>query len=236
MKRYLLIFLSFFLLQATEIFAQQEFMLNGVIMENGSKMRVALAEITNKRNKYSTGSNDMGLFQLRTMVGDTLLIIKRGFSDKEFVVTSTKDVAILINRGATLNEVVITGQSKKQTLDAVKKDFRDKGSYYAGKPKPLAFIFTPLTALYELFGRTPRNARRFNNMANTEMEQTHIDGFFNKSIISTNTGLTGKELEHFMINYRPDFEKARNWNVYDGTKYIRDSYKNYTDTLGKKIK
>ncbi|WP_113651227.1 hypothetical protein [Pedobacter namyangjuensis] len=233
MKRFRLIFLSYLLLQASQIFAQQEFILNGVVMENGSKMRVALAEITNKRNKYSTGSNDMGIFQLKSAVGDTILITKRGFNDKEYIITSTKDALILINRGTTLNEVVITGQSKKQTLDAVKQDFRDKGSFYAGKPKPLAFIFTPLTALYELFGRTPKNARRFSNMYNTEMEQTHIDGFFNKSIIGKNTGLTGKELEHFMINYRPEYEKTKNWNVYDGTKYIRDSYKNYTDTLKK---
>lgn len=233
MKRFRLIFLSYLLLQASQIFAQQEFILNGVVMENGSKMRVALAEITNKRNKYSTGSNDMGIFQLKSAVGDTILITKRGFNDKEYIITSNKDALILINRGTTLNEVVITGQSKKQTLDAVKQDFRDKGSFYAGKPKPLAFIFTPLTALYELFGRTPKNARRFSNMYNTEMEQTHIDGFFNKSIIGKNTGLTGKELEHFMINYRPEYEKTKNWNVYDGTKYIRDSYKNYTDTLKK---
>jgi len=233
MKRFRLIFLSYLLLQTSQIFAQQEFILNGVVMENGSKMRVALAEITNKRNKYSTGSNDMGIFQLKSAVGDTILITKRGFNDKEYTITSTKDALVLINRGTTLNEVVITGQSKKQTLDAVKQDFRDKGSFYAGKPKPLAFIFTPLTALYELFGRTPKNARRFSNMYNTEMEQTHIDGFFNKSIIGKNTGLTGKELEHFMINYRPEYEKTKNWNVYDGTKYIRDSYKNYTDTLKK---
>lgn len=233
MKRFRLIFLSFLLLQTSQIFAQQEFILNGVVMENGSKMRVALAEITNKRNKYSTGSNDMGIFQLKSAVGDTILITKRGFNDKEYVIISTKDALILINRGTTLNEVVITGQSKKQTLDAVKRDFRDKGSFYGGKPKPLAFIFTPLTALYELFGRTPKNARRFSNIYNTEMEQTHIDGFFNKSIIGNNTGLTGKELEHFMINYRPEYEKTKNWNVYDGTKYIRDSYKNYTDTLKK---
>lgn len=219
-------------LSFTNLFGQ-EFMLNGVLIENGAKIRIALAEISNGRNHYSVGSNDMGLFQIRCMIGDTLTISKRNFNDKVIVVVSTKDVIINLNRGTTLDQVTITGQSKKQTLDAIKQDFRDKGSFYSGKPKPLAFIFTPLTALYELFGRTPKNARRFNNLYVTEMEQSLVDQFFNKTTINRNTGLEGKELENFMVNYRPEYKQAKNWNVYDGTKWIVDSYKNYTDTLKK---
>jgi hypothetical protein len=214
-------------------FAQQEFMVNGVILENGSKNRIALAEITNTRNNYSVGSNDMGIFQLKSVIGDTLVVTKRGFNDKFVVLISSKDVVINLNRGNTLSEVVITGQRKKRVLDEIKQDFKHKGSFYAGKPPFLSFLFTPLTALYETFGRTPKNARRFNNYYVTEMQQTHIDQFFNRTLINKCTGLEGKELDNFMINYRPEFEKTKNWNVYDGTKWIMDSFKKYKDTLTK---
>lgn len=214
-------------------FSQQEFMLNGVVIDNESKIRIALAEITNKRNRYTVGSNDMGIFNIRAVVGDTLLIIKRGYSDKTVVISSTKDMVVYLNKGTTLSEVVITGQSKKQELDAMRKEYKNKGSFYAGKPPFLSFLFTPLTALYETFGRTPKNARRFNNMYVTEMQQAHVDQFYNKSIINKHTGLEGKELENFMVNYRPEFERAKNWTVYDATKWIKDSYKQYTDTLKK---
>jgi len=133
-----------------------------------------------------------------------------------------------------LNEVVIVGQTKKQALNDIKRDFKNKGSFYAGKPPFLAFIFSPLTALYELFGRTPKNARRFNNYYVTELQQTHIDGLFNKAIINKHTGLVDKELENFMINYRPDYERAKNWAQYDAIKWIVDSHKKYTDTLNKR--
>lgn len=216
--------------------AQQEFMLNGVLFENGSKIRIALAEVGNKRNGYVVGSNDIGLFQIRAVVGDTLVVVKRGFNDLTVVVKSTKDLVLVLNRSVNmLNEVVITGESKKQTLDAIKKDFKDKGSFYGGKPPLLSYLFTPLTAFYELFGRTPRNARRFNNYYNTELQQTHVDQFFNKTLINKYTGLEGKQLDDFMINYRPDYEKAKNWNQYDGVKWITESYKKYTDTAGKKV-
>jgi len=136
--------------------------------------------------------------------------------------------------GTTLEQVDIRGQSKKAELDGIKKEFRDKGSFYAGKPPLLSYIFTPLTALYELFGSTPKKARRFGKYYATEMQQTEIDGFFNESLIQKNTELSGKELENFMLNYRPDYSKSKNWTEYDAVKYIRDSYKQYTDTLKKK--
>lgn len=215
--------------------AQQDFLLNGVVMESGSTNRVALAEITNKRTKFIVGSNDLGLFQVKAKVGDTLLIVKRNFTDKEMVVLSNRDMIIYLNLGGTtLSQVNIRGQSKKAELDEIKQEFRNKGVYHEGKPPLLSYIFTPLTAIYELFGKTPKNARRFGKYYHTEMQQTAIDGFFNESLIQKNTGLQGKDLENFMLNYRPDYEKSKNWTEYDAVKYIRDTYKKYTDSLQQK--
>ena len=218
-------------------FAQEEFKLTGVVFEKGTNIRIALAEVTNKRNKYAVGSNDLGLFTIKALIGDTLIFTKRNFSQLMLTVTSSKDVIIDLMRDANiLNEVTVYGQTKKQELAAIQKDFRNKGSFYAGKPPLLSFIFSPLTAFYELFGKTPRNARRFNNLYVSEIQNNQVDQLFNKSTINQNTGLEGKELENFMVNYRPDYNKAKNWNVYDATKWIKDSYKEYSDTAQKTIK
>ncbi|WP_316770511.1 hypothetical protein [Pedobacter frigiditerrae] len=238
MKPFRLFFLGILFLVSfpfINAFAQQEFMQSGVVFENGSKIRIALAEVTNLRNGYSVGTNDMGLFSIKSAIGDTLVVIKRGFNDIRVVVSSTKDIILQLNRGGTmLSEVVINGQGKKQTLDAIKRDFKNKGSFYGGKPPILSYVLSPLTAIYELFGRTPKNARRFNKMYVSELQDSHVDQLFNKTTINKETGLTGKELEDFMVNYRPDYEKAKNWTYYDSTKWIKDSFKNYTDTLKKK--
>ena len=218
-------------------FSQEEFKLTGVIFEKATNIRIALAEVTNKRNKYTVGSNDLGLFTIKALVGDTLIINKRNFSPLMLKVTSSKDVITYLIRDANmLNEVTVFGQTKKQELDAIKRDYRNKGSFYGGKPPFLSFIFSPLTAIYELVGRTPKNARRFNNMYVTEIQNNQVDQLFNKSSINENTGLNGKELENFMVNYRPDYDKAKNWTVYDATKWIKDSYKKYSDTVKKTIK
>jgi hypothetical protein len=229
------IIFTFFLASSAVVLAQQDFQLSGVIMTSGSTNRIALAEITNKRTGYTVGSNDLGLFQIKAIVGDTLVVIKREYIDKQIVVLSSRDMIVYMNlSGNTLNQVDIRGQSKKAELDDIKQEFRNKGSFYAGKPPLLSYIFSPLTAIYELFGRTPKNAKRFGKYYNNEMQQTTIDGFFNESLIKKNTELTGPELESFMLNYRPDYSKSKNWTEYDAVKYIRDSYKQYTDSVKKK--
>lgn len=216
---------------ANQSLAQKEFMLTGVLFENQTKIRIALAEVKNKRSGFAAGTNDLGLFSIKASVGDTLLVTKRNFNDLEVVVRENKDLILYLNKGTTLNEVVVTGQTKKQVLTDMKREYRNKGSFYAGKPPLLSYIFTPLTALYELIGKTPKQARRFNKMYQTEMQDSHVDQFFNKTTINQQTGLTDKALEKFMVDYRPDFEQSKNWNSYDAIKWINESYKKYSDTL-----
>jgi hypothetical protein len=230
--KYLLCF-ALPLLIAGTLHAQQDFAVTGVLFEKGSTIRIALAEVKNKRSRFSVGSNDIGIFTIKASIGDTLLVTKRNFSDLQVVVKDSKDLVLYLNKGTMLNEVVVTGQTKKQALNEVKKDFKNKGSFYGGKPPLLSFIFSPLTAFYELFGRTPKQARRFNQMYQSEMQDSHVDQYYNKTIINQQTGLTGKELEDFLVNYRPTYDQAKNWNVYDGIKWINDSYKKYSDTAGK---
>lgn len=214
----------------------QDFSLGGAIFERGTTNRIAGAQVINKKTGVNVTSNDFGLFQIKAKVGDTLLVIKAGYTDAETAVVSDKDIIIYLNGGRTLKEVNIKGQSKRQELNDLKRDYRNKGSFYQGKPRFLAFLFKPLTAVYELFGRTPKNARRFGRFYETELQQTQIDGFFNEYLIQKNTDLKGASLEKFMLHYRPEYENAKNWAEYDAIKYIRDSYKKYTDTLNKSRK
>jgi hypothetical protein len=229
----ILVFLLFFVASIASVSAQQEFILKGAILEKGTKTRIAAAQIINKRTGLSVLSSDFGLFQIKAVPGDSLLVIKMEYSDGIAVAQPGKDLIVYLDRGTTLKEVNITGQTKRQELNDIKRDFRNKGSFYQGKPPFLSFLFKPLTAVYELLGRTPKNARRFGRYYETEMEQTLIDGFFNESIIQNNTDLKGDILEKYMLDYRPEYEKAKNWTEYDAIKYIRESYKKYTDTLKK---
>lgn len=227
-----------FLLQILCLFCSvvkaQDFIVKGVVIEKGSNIRIALAEITNQRTGLGVGSNDIGMFQLKAKVGDTLYVSKRNLIDQQIVVKGDEDLLIYLVRGSTtLDEVTIVGNNKKQDLADLKKDFKNKGVYNGGKTTFLSAVFSPLNALYNLVGKDPKNARRFGRYADNELKQTQIDQYFNGTIIQNNTNLRGKELETYMLNCRPEYDKAQYWNSYDYIKYIKESSKKFSDTLGK---
>ncbi|MEJ7556886.1 MAG: hypothetical protein WKF66_01180 [Pedobacter sp.] len=211
----------------------QDFMLTGVLMELGNNSRVVGAQLYNKRTTYTASSNSLGIFEIKATLGDTIQIYNRDYTDSTIVVSSAANLVIKLRRSQTLREVNINLVTKKQELTDMKQEYRNKGAFYSGKPPVLSFLFKPLTALYETFGRTPKNARRFGRYYENEMQQTLIDGFFNETIIKENTDLKNEELENFMINYRPEYEKAQYWARYDAIKYIREAYKTYKATLKK---
>ncbi|RZK17367.1 MAG: hypothetical protein EOO86_12760 [Pedobacter sp.] len=227
------VFLIFLILINFSVRAQ-DFIVKGVVFEKGSNLRVALSEITNLRTKIGVGSNDLGFFQLKARLGDTLLITKRNLTDQRIIVHGTQDILIYLVRESTmLNEVTIVGNTKKQDLEDLKRDFQNKGVYNGGKSSFLSAIFQPLNGLYNLIGKEPKNARRFGRYADNELKQSQIDVYFNQTIIKNNTELRGDTLEKYMLNFRPEFDKAQYWNSYDYIKYIKESSKKFTDTLGK---
>ncbi|WP_443937640.1 hypothetical protein [Pedobacter sp. MW01-1-1] len=235
MKNKLLIFFTFCCLACTyEIANAQVFLIKGVVFEKGSNLRVALAEVSNTRTKLAVGSNDLGMFQIKAQYGDTLKITKRNLIDQQIVVQSGQDLIIYLIKSSTqLNDVTIYGNTKKQDLEEIKREFKNKGVYNGGKSSFLSSFFMPLNALYNLIGKDPKNARRFSRYADNELKQSEIDVYFNATIIKNNTDLDGEKLEKYMLNCRPDYDKAQYWNSYDYIKYIKESSKKFTDTLGK---
>jgi hypothetical protein len=223
-----------FLITATALSAraQNSFILRGIAFEKGSKQRIALVEIHNLRSKITVGTSDLGVFAIEAQINDTLLISKRYYLDTVMVIRNPSSLNIYLERGNTLREVTIKSQSKQKALDELRNDYKSKGVFYKGRPPVLAFIFSPLTAFYELFGKTPRQARRMENLLNAEINNQVVDRLFNKSTIQEQTGLNGKELEQFLVNYRPSYEQAVKWTRYDAIKWINDSFKKYQETQG----
>lgn len=213
----------------------QNFVLKGVVIEKGSNVRIALAEITNLNNKMGATSNEIGLFEVNAKAGDTLLIKKRNLTDQKVVVKTDDDLVVYLVRGSTmLEEVTVKGQTKKQEMEDIKRDLKHNGSFYAGKP-PLILLNpfggSPLTFFYELFGKTPARARNFNRYYKKELSLIEIDKFFNKSLVTSYTTLRGKELDKFLLDYYPGSTMTSSWSNYDAVKYIKESAKHYTDTL-----
>ena len=218
-----LVLLSFLAVCLSLQVSAQSNIIRGVVFEKGSSNRISKARINNAGNQGFAESDGMGLFSIPAAIGDSVRVSKEGFSDQTIIISTNKDLVIQLAKPILLSEVQVTGQSKKEELDELKKQYRKKGSYYSGKPPVLAYIFTPLTALYELVGKTPGQARRFSSYYSREVEQSEIDRRFNAHAVGGLTSYEGKDLNNFLQIYRPAYQEISGWADYDLVNYIRKS-------------
>ena len=222
-----LFFLTFILFRGVMSAHGQQNIVQGLVMEKSGVSRIANVSVVNLKTGARVLSNELGLFQIRAITGDTLLLSKSGYTDIVKPLLSMTDLVLQMQRVIELEEVKITGQSKKEELDEFKDQYRKKGSFYGGKPPLLAYVFQPLTALYELLGKTPNQARRFNLFYLKELEQTEIDRRFNTVAVGRLTGLSDEDLKNFMVIYRPGYESLSKMDEYALINYVKSSLENF---------
>lgn len=217
---YTLLFFLFYIGIPIGVFSQQ--VIRGVIFDHKTSLRVSGAIIQNVNNRALVKSNEFGIFQIQGNVSDTLAITKSGFTEYLIKVTSTQDLFIRLQQVIRLSEVTVTAQSKKEELDDIRTEFKKK-SYFGGKPPVLAYVFHPITALYETFGKEPGMAKRFNQFYVVELQQTEVSRRFNATVVKRLTTLEDKDLQPFTEIYRPQYDVLSNWDDYELIKYIKTS-------------
>ena len=167
-------------------------------------------------------SDDLGMFSINTAVGDTLFITKKEYAPFKVTVDSKADLMIGLQSFLALKEVTITGQTKKQELNDVMKGYNSKGIFNDGKSLPFfEFLNSPLTGIYNLFGKTPREERKFAAYAKTELENTEVDKRYTKELVKTITKLPDGDVVKFMQIYTPSYQDVKEWNDYQLIEYIK---------------
>lgn len=225
-KKSLLIIISLFCLHGFAC-AQQTPNFKGVVFNKNAAGRIAQALISDLNNKELMMSDDLGAFTIRASIGDTLLITKSGFTSDKRVITNADDLYIYLQPIIELNQVVIKEMSKKQELNEVMRQYHSQGTFYNGKPPALSFINSPLTGFYELFGKTPRNARRFAAFTKKEIEYSEVHKRYTPELVKNVTKLPDEEVQKFMLVFTPSFEDLKDWNDYELITYIKKSFDYY---------
>jgi hypothetical protein len=229
MKKTLVLFLILvqLILVNMEILYAQESSVRGLVMDKAGMSKIPNVNILNKKTRQITEGDAYGLFRIAASKGDTLIFSKSGFTDLVLVLPNLSDLVLRMQPVIKLTEIKVVGETKKQELDEIKKQYRKNGSYFAGKPPLLAFLFQPLTAIYELVGKTPAQARRFNVYYTRELQESEVDRRFNATAIQNITGLDSLDLKNFMVMYRPDYSSLSTWDEYAFINYVKRSLQTF---------
>jgi hypothetical protein len=75
--------------------------------------------------------------------------------------------------------------------------------------------------------RKNKSMLRFQQRLIQQEQDKYVDHRFNKALVRRLTGLTGEELDKFMLANRPSYEFAVLSNDYDFQSYIKEAYKKF---------
>lgn len=195
--------------------AQQAITVRGVIFMKSSTQRVSQAVINDLNNKNVMMSDDLGMFSISTAIGDTLLITKKDYTPLKVPVVDKNDLSLFLQPVVQLNQVTIKGETEKQELNDVTKQYGRDGVFNDGKSLPFWEAFnSPVTELYNLFAKEPADARRFAAFSKNELESSAVDKRYTKELVKSTTNLPDDEVTKFMQYYRPSYQDIKEWNDY----------------------
>jgi len=225
--KYIALLCIFFFLAIAAQGQEQDNMVSGLVLEKGSSTRISDANVMNLRTKQTVRTNSYGVFTVEVNVGDTLSITKVGYGPIKTRINTLEDILIDITAGTQIETVVITRSTRESEMRQMQEDYESKGVYNGGKNTFGTYIASPATALYNLFGKEAKNAKRFEQYMSQELDETKVDRIFNRTIVSSLTKLEGEELQSFMDIYRPSYSTAQRWGQYDLMNYINSSFKTW---------
>src|SRR5690606_15446621 len=210
-------------------YAQQASGVSGIVVEKGGSARLSDVNVTNLRTKKRVQTNTFGVFIIEASVGDSLSLTKTGYGPVKTILQTTEDILVEMQPGLTIETVVVSRMSKEAEMRDMLDDYRKKGVYNGGKNTVGTYLGSPATALYNLFGRDAKNAKRFAKLMDRALEESKVDRIFNKSSVGALTDVEGDELQSFMDLYRPSYSMVEHWGQYDFMNYVKTSLEAWTN-------
>jgi hypothetical protein len=199
----------------------------GMLLKNGSNIRLGGVWVLNKRSLVRATSNPTGVFSIAALAGDTLSFISDNFQSKEIFVTDLADEIIYLEPAIQLDEVIVKENSLKSGIKDVMRGYREKSVFYNGSPHYYYLVLKPMTFIYENFKSEKIFARRFGKYAARELAANEVDARFNNEKIKKAVPIKDNELEDFELAYSPSVEQLRKMSDYDLINYIRNCYQDF---------
>ncbi len=203
---------------------QQLFVITGVTFEKASQSRVSQVIVNNINRSTISRSDGLGVFRIQAAAGDTLLFNKNQYTTQTIVVLNDNLLSVYMQPIVTLEEVKINDLSTRQELSNTMGNYMKKTPYSSLSPGVASYIFSPISGISNLFGKTANNARRFAAFSKRELEQVEIEKRYNRSVIKKIVDIPEEDITAFMMAFTPSYDQIRIWADYDIIKYVQNSY------------
>jgi hypothetical protein len=193
--------------------------LTGIIKDRSSNAKLEDVSVLNQNTGDKAHTSAVGAFRIAASINQVLVFYKPGYRPDTLLVTDMKPlIRYLTFENRLLNTVVIKGDAFNPEVQYADV-YRKARVISSAQNKP--FTFYPS----KFFSKEGRFARRFKKRLEQEKVERKIDLRFNDAVVRTMTPLRGKELDFFMVRYRPTLKALNKLDQDDFLLYIMNCYK-----------
>jgi hypothetical protein len=247
--KYLVIF--FFILFSGAASAQESQTISGTVINDQTLLPISNVNIVNLNKVRGASTNERGVFEIDAEANDTLYVSLIGYASMKVRVSNdwikNKTNKILMTEKAiALEEVIVQPYLLTGYLEVDSKliplrenhryaiaGLREVG-YEAGQYSPGAFgkvlgsIFNPADALYNLFGKKPRELKRLRELKNDAKMRSILESRYDRETISALLGIDKKDIPEILsrCNYSEAFvQTANDLQIMDAISECYEEYK-----------
>jgi hypothetical protein len=231
-------------------FAEDMVSIKGRVIDRISNEAVGYAQVLNLRVRGGTMADALGNFSIQADPSDTLTFKSISYKDLRLpvseIIASGKENAIVKMAPVRIliGEVEVEGNAPKVNMTGIKPQkyvpvsVELRSDYFASKPKILTAIFRPLSFLSYKLSKSEKEKRLALAAIRSERDWQILSLVYNKDVIQRISGLSGAELEDFMLYCNAFNGLPVNATNYDVEKRIKELKVDYnTEKLkGKLIK
>ncbi|HKJ06316.1 MAG TPA: carboxypeptidase-like regulatory domain-containing protein [Flavobacteriaceae bacterium] len=206
--------------------------LKGTIISNTTKEPLVGAHVFNLNSVYGSISNDEGKFSILTQPKDTLYFSYLGYQSIKLKVTKdllkgNELVVELIEKREEMKEVVVRSHKLIGVLEIDAKNVPTnkyariyisglKQTYEIGATKrsttinsPLAALFKPIDAVYNMFGKKPKQLRKLKKLRDDDNLRNLLEAKFDRELMMEYLDMSSEELNDLLneCNYSDYFIK-----------------------------
>ena len=221
----------------------------GTIISSTTNTPLSEVNIVNINQVVGTSTNDEGVFEIRAMANDTLLLSYLGYKSIKVRVTNdwlkfgnteiTMTELALALEEVTVNQLKLTGYLKVDMMQVPIRSnnrYRISGlpgqGYEAGRPniatKVLGAIFNPADFLYNMFGKKPNEMKKLKKMKEDDEIRNQLAKRFDREMLLVLLQVNRFDLDEIVnqCNYSKDFiNTANDLQILDAISECYEEYK-----------
>ena len=211
--------------------AQSDLWISGKVYDSTRMVAIPFVKVTSTRGVI-TFTDSIGRYGLTVDKKDSIQFTFRGKSTNYFPVKDIRypsgfDISLQVtiqDRYQTLKEVVVIGKSYKQDSLENREKYRQVFEFEnSGLQITSQGNLDPISLINAFKFRRNKSLRNFRNRLIEEEQEKFVSSRFTKPLVKQITGLNDRDLDRFMLLWRPPYELVAFTEEYEFHQYILDA-------------